>query len=146
MTWITASEINNKGFYVERSTGNGDWKALGFVKGKGQGSIYQFMDKKPLNPSYYRLWQMDNDDKETLSKVISIEIKGNDNRLKAYPNPVSDVLTIETEATGDYHIINILGQIILRGPVSTQQIDVSVLSQGNYVLKVGIEQVKFIKQ
>ena len=89
---------------------------------------------------------MDNDAKETLSKVISIEIKGNDRKLKAYPNPVSDVLTIETEATGDYHIINILGQIILRGPVSTQQIDVSALSQGNYVLKVGIEQVKFIKQ
>ena len=130
----------------ERSTDNGDWEALGFVKGKGQASIYQFMDKKPLNSSYYRLRQMDNDGKETLSKVISIQIKGNDRKLKAYPNPVSNVLTIETDATGDYQIVNILGQIILRGPVSLQQIDVSALSQGNYVLKIGVEQVKFIKQ
>ena len=146
--------MNNKGFDVERSTGNGEWLILGFVKGNNKGSTYQFSDPRrdamhrvsTTATDYYRLRQIDNDGTETLSKVISIQSKGKDNKLKAYPNPVSNVLTIETEATGDYHIINILGQIILRGPVSAQKIDVSALTQGNYVLKVGIEQVKFIKQ
>jgi hypothetical protein len=98
------------------------------------------------------LRQIDNDGKETFSKVISIVTKGKA-KLNVYPNPVSNTLTIETdfdiarnEANRDYQIINLLGQTVLRGTASTQNIDVSVLPQGSYVLKVGSEQVKFIKQ
>ena len=147
LNWATASETNNKGYDIERSRDGNTFQSIGNVKGIGKAANYNFVDVNPYNGvNYYRLKQMDFDDKETLSKVISIQIKGNDRKLKAYPNPVSNVLAIETEATGDYQIINILGQIILRGPVSLQQIDVSALVRGNYVLKVGIEQVKFIKQ
>ena len=69
----------------------------------------------------------------------------NDNRLKVYPNPVSDVLIIETTEARDYQILNLLGQQILVGK-TTQRIDVSVLPQGTYFLKIGAEQVKFVKQ
>ena len=88
---------------------------------------------------------MDNDGKETLSKVISVQSKGND-KLKVYPNPVSNILTIETEVNTDFQIINLLGQAILTGKTTAQRIDVSALPQGSYVLKVGAEQVRFIKQ
>ena len=88
---------------------------------------------------------LDNGGKETLSKVVAIQSKGND-KLKVYPNPVSNTLTIETEANGDFQIINFLGQTILRGQSTTSSIDVSALPQGSYVLKVGAEQVRFIKQ
>jgi Secretion system C-terminal sorting domain len=97
------------------------------------------------------LRQIDNDGKETFSKVISIVTKGNA-KLNVYPNPVSNTLTIETdfdmarnEANRDYQITNLLGQTVLRGTASTQ-INVSALPQGSYILKVGAEQVKFIKQ
>ena len=152
LTWTTANEVNNKGFDVERLMANGDWETLGFVKGNDKASTYQYIDDLTFGKfptfqklNYYRLSQIDNDGKETLSKVITIESKVN-SKLKVYPNPVYTQLTIETEATGDYQILNILGQIILRGPVSAQRIDVSALTQDNYVLKVGGEQVKFSKQ
>jgi hypothetical protein len=29
LSWSTASEVNNKGFEVERSTGKGEWKQIG---------------------------------------------------------------------------------------------------------------------
>ncbi|MBL7817304.1 MAG: T9SS type A sorting domain-containing protein [Saprospiraceae bacterium] len=69
--------------------------------------------------------------------------------LKIYPNPVSTTLRIETELGNDYQITNILGQTILRGqitPSATSGIDVSVLASGTYILKIGQEQTKFVKQ
>ena len=159
LNWATANEVNNKGFQVERRLGNsqqatGDsWEVLGFITAKNKSSTYQFLDVTPpsgAGGAYYRLRQIDNDGKETFSKVISISSKGSD-KLKAYPNPVSTVLTIETsviaknEANYDYQIINLLGQQVSSGKAA-QRIDVSVLPQGTYFLKLGLEQVKFIKE
>ena len=146
LTWTTANEVNNKGFQVERITDNPEhsgWIILGFKTANNKSSTYTFTDNTPLSTSYYRLRQLDNDGKETLSKVISIATKGN-NKLKVYPNPVSTVLTLDTEG-GDFQIINLLGQQVLTGK-GTQQIDVSALPEGTYVLKVGADQGKFIKQ
>jgi Secretion system C-terminal sorting domain/Protein of unknown function (DUF1573) len=146
LTWITANEINNKGFQVERKQATGDsWETLGFVKGNGVASTYNFTDKTPYNVSYYRLKQMDNDSKETISKVVSVNKDKTKEKLKVYPNPVSNILIVETNQVGDYQVINLLGQQVMVGK-SAQQIDVSALVQGAYLLKVGTEQVSFVKQ
>ena len=148
LTWTTANEVNNKGFEIERLNGN-DWQNIGFKTANNKASSYQFIDNTPLSISTYRLRQIDNDGKETLSKAISIVANG-DGKLKAYPNPVSNTLTIETgDANAHYQIINLLGQTILRGQTPSagaRTLDVSALSKGSYVLKVGAEQVKFVKQ
>jgi pyruvate carboxylase len=44
-----------------------------------------------------------------------------------------------------FQVINLLGQQVLVGK-TTQQLDVSALPQGTYVLKVGTEVAKFVKQ
>jgi len=144
LTWKTANEVNNKGFQVERQIENADWTTLDFVKANGKASTYQFTDNNPSATAYYRLRQIDNDGKETLSKVISIATKGH-GKLVFYPNPISNTLTVNTEES-DFQIFNLLGQQILRGQISAQNIDVSALPQGTYVLKVGAEQAKFVKQ
>jgi hypothetical protein len=140
--------VNNKGFAVERRQAKGDsWQTLSFVNGNNKASTYQFMDNAPLSTSYYRLSQIDNDGKETLSKVITISSKGN-SRLKVYPNPVSNTLTVENTEGSDFQILNLLGQQVLTGktPSGGRGLDVSALPQGTYILKVGTEQAKFIKQ
>ena len=76
---------------------------------------------------------------------VSVQTLSEKDKLKVYPNPVSNTLTIETEVKGDYQIFNLLGQEILRGPSAAQRIDMSALPQGNYVLKVGLEQARFNK-
>jgi hypothetical protein len=146
LTWTTANEVNNKGFNVERLMDNGQWITLGFVNAKSKAASYDFTDNTPLSTSYYRLRQIDSDGKETLSKVVSVS-RNASTKLKVYPNPVSNVLTIETnDATGSFQILNLLGQQVLSGKTTAQRIDVSALPQGSYVLKVGAEQVKFVKQ
>jgi hypothetical protein len=143
LTWHTASEVNNKGFDIERLNGN-DWENIGFVKGNSKASTYTFTDITPLNTSYYRLRQMDNDGKKTLSKVVSIATKST-GKLAVYPNPVTNILTIETELVGNLQIFNLLGQQVLTGKTA-QQLDVSALPKGTYFLKIGEEQAKFVKQ
>ena len=148
LEWETASEINNKGFQIERQMANGAWEILGFVYAKGKAARYEFTDKAPLSINYYRLRQMDVNGKETFSKVASVAIDGV-SKLKIYPSLVKNTLTIEFDATNheakDFYIANLLGQQVLSGKVA-QRIDVSALSQGTYIIKIGTEQAKFIKQ
>ena len=146
LTWQTASEVKNKGFEVERLMVNGEWLIMGFVKAQGKAAIYDFVDNQPLSTSYYRLRQIDNDGKETLSKVISIQSKGKGKALTIYPNPVSNTLTLENTEGVNFQILNLLGQQVLNGKMNGQRLDVSRLPQGTYVLKVGTEVAKFVKQ
>ncbi|MBO3099164.1 T9SS type A sorting domain-containing protein [Gelidibacter pelagius] len=71
-----------------------------------------------------------------------------------YPNPVSNILTIETPVGANYKlkVINQLGQLVLRQNknTSSSSLDVSTLSKGLYFLNInsendGKQTVKFIK-
>ena len=94
LSWQTASELNNKGFEVQRkATGKNEWSVLGFVKGVGtstEPADYSYTDNNPLNgKSFYRLKQVDFDGSSKLcnpvevsfSPVISFSLAQN------YPNP-----------------------------------------------------------
>ena len=154
LTWSTANELSNKGFQVERQQLTGDsWDVLGFKTANNKEGTYNFIDHNPLSTSYYRLRQIDNDGKETLSKVVSVS-RSPSTKLKVYPNPVSNVLTVETDfvlagnEANAFQIYNLLGQQVLHGkaPFGGWGLDVSALPKGTYFLKVGVAQVKFIKQ
>ena len=106
---------------------------------------YTFTDEMPFGGvNYYRLRQVDRDSKEKVSNIVSA-ISQNSTKLRTYPNPVSTILTIDTEATGNFQILNLLGQVLMNGTFSNR-IDVSGLSEGAYILKIGTEQTRFIKQ
>ena len=117
----------------------------------GKAARYDFVDKTPFKVNYYRLRQIDFDGQETLSKVIAVAKEGVPT-LKAFPTIVTDgVLNLEglenaanTEG-GTFSIYNLLGQLVLSGKTMAQ-LDVSTLPQGTFILKIGFEQVKFVKQ
>jgi hypothetical protein len=157
LEWETATEINNRGFQIEVSSEPSKaeaWKILGFVNGKGKAATYSFTDdligrNADNGTIYYRLRQMDIDGKETVSKVVALASQST-RKLKVYPTLVANVLTIEAETTAtgeayDFYIVNLLGQQVMAGKV-TQRLDVSALPQGTYILNVGTERAKFIKQ
>jgi hypothetical protein len=163
LTWRTASERDNKHFDIERSADGSTFHSIGQVKGNNKPSSYQFVDNQPFATSYYRLRQLDFDGTETFSKIVSVERRDAINRVstKVYPNPVSSLLTIEVIARNEategpsFQIFNLLGQQVLnhatsatssRFQTSTTLIDISALPQGTYILKVGAEQAKFVKQ
>ena len=68
-----------------------------------------------------------------------------------YPNPAHDFITIvetfpETSQISDFQIVNILGETVLSGPITSEsmQIDVSNLPAGLYLLKIADKSVKIV--
>ena len=151
-------EINNKGFYVERSKNGKDFSSIGFVKGAGNSNkivnyTYTDVSLKDINVSktYYRLNQVDMDGKSTYSKVISLSLENpaNAGNWKLYPNPVKDVATVELnlEASSKVkaQLVSRDGKTVLnvdKGVLNegTQQfyINTQSLAKGSYILRVTI--------
>ncbi len=67
--------------------------------------------------------------------------------LKLYPNPAQDVLHIEGLASKEfeYEVLSIDGKLLQKGK-SQGEISVKELRKGNYMLRVGQQQVSFVKQ
>ncbi len=142
LTWTTETEINNKGYDVQRQTSNGSWEALGFVKGTGLPSTYSFEDKTPLSISYYRLRQMDFDGKETLSKVVSVA-QSQKGQVRVSPNPASDKVNISLSNNDGFEatiitVYDLLGKQVLtqKTTANTVELDMSSLAKGTYLLKI----------
>jgi hypothetical protein len=94
LKWTTASETNNHGFIVERSTDNQQFYSIGFVKGAGstqepQEYIYTDSPDEP-GTYHYRLKQTDFNGTYKYSDVVTAEFTGNINQYileQNYPNP-----------------------------------------------------------
>jgi hypothetical protein len=95
LDWTTASELNNRGFEIERNVDN-NWVTVGFVEGKGTTSdlqSYRFIDQLNLVNAQsinYRLRQIDFDGTYSYSNEIEVEFSPVPNDLvleQNYPNP-----------------------------------------------------------
>ncbi|MGN7889974.1 choice-of-anchor D domain-containing protein [Dyadobacter endophyticus] len=77
LQWRTASETDNAGFYIERSTNAANWHEIGFVKGNGTANTskaYRFEDINPMpGMNYYRLRQTDFDGKTEHSRIRAVK-------------------------------------------------------------------------
>lgn len=75
--WATASELNNAGFHVERSSYGVRFDAIAEVEGIGTAHTvthYEAIDSAPLpGLSYYRLRQTDLDGTVTWSEGVAVE-------------------------------------------------------------------------
>ncbi|MFA6979824.1 MAG: YCF48-related protein [Ignavibacteriaceae bacterium] len=123
LNWITASEINNKGFYIERKTSNNNYKKMEFITGKGTSTKrndYTYTDKNLVNGYYtYRLKQVDHDGREELSREVTVWIVSNPELFELsqnYPNPFNPntKITFRTGRSGvlKLTVYNLLGEKI----------------------------------
>jgi hypothetical protein len=109
LNWQTSSELNNRGFEIQRkqvfssqsTVINKDWVTIEFVSGKGtttETSDYNFIDEPLESGLYtYRLKQIDyNGDFKYSDEVDDNFIFATDFRLSQnYPNPFNPATTIE---------------------------------------------------
>ncbi|MFA6598067.1 MAG: T9SS type A sorting domain-containing protein [Ignavibacteriaceae bacterium] len=125
LKWNTATELNNYGFEIERTVGDGQsavgyWEKIGFVNGNGNSNSskdYFFTDDNNIAGKYiYRLRQIDNDGSFKYSDEIEVEI-GTPTRYSLaqnYPNPFNPTTTISfsisEEAKVTLSIYNQLGE------------------------------------
>jgi hypothetical protein len=121
--WSTATELNNRGFELERKL-DGEWQKVTFIEGKGtttEKSNYTYSDKFKYDgfqgTLQYRLKQIDFDGTITYSKAISVEVDFTPKEYtlyQNYPNPFNPSTTIKFALPFDSNvritIYNLLGE------------------------------------
>ncbi len=121
--WSTATELNNKGFDLERKL-DGEWQRLSFVEGKGtttEKSDYSYLDNFKYEgyegTVQYRLKQIDFDGTFTYSNIISVEVDFTPKEYalyQNYPNPFNPSTTIKFALPFDSNVritvYNLLGE------------------------------------
>ncbi|RXR20774.1 T9SS type A sorting domain-containing protein [Flavobacterium amnicola] len=71
--------------------------------------------------------------KETVRETEASEVV----EIKLYPNPVSSILNITAVSeNATYRVYNVFGQTILDGKINNGTIDVSRLTNGNYIMEI----------
>jgi Secretion system C-terminal sorting domain len=169
--WSTASEQNNSGFNIERSTNGTDFENIGFVKSlspSGNSSSrldYSFTDYNPIGlKQYYRLKQTDFDGTSKYSAIVMVtrEAPTELTLTKVYPNPSKESIYINAASPSrmnlQFLIADLNGRIVRKkqvfADIGNNGFDISVaeLAPGTYILQAInaqnkiVASEKFIKQ
>jgi len=164
LKWTTATESNNSGFMIERSSDKVDFNEVTFVNGKGtttEVSDYEYVDVIS-NPGtyYYRLKQFDFDGSFNYSKIVETEVEGPQVFVLSqnYPNPFNPSTMIKFSLPVDSYVrielFNTLGEKVdeLKNreySIGNHQIsfDASKLSNGVYYYTInanGVDGSSFV--
>ncbi len=100
LSWTTATELNNLGFEVQRSSDAREFYSVGFVEGHGtttEPQTYSYADRKLDDGKYfYRLKQVDFSGTYEYSNVVEVDWRAFNSYLleQNYPNPFNPTTTI----------------------------------------------------
>ncbi len=163
LEWVTASELNNSHFEIQRSSNGVDFTVIGEAEGRGtveEITYYDFVDAMPYaGINYYRLKQIDFDGKFEYSEVIPIEFDGlPKGEVRISPNPFENtvVLEFETETGNDFYstrfieLFDLYGKRIqvwqIQADAAIKTLDLSHLSSGAYILRTQVGSQSSINQ
>lgn len=146
LKWETVTEINNKGFGLERSTNGNDWEAIAFIASQaGDGNSnsrlgYQYTDLNTNKAiTQYRIKQMDLDGNYKYSEVRAVQGDQQDARTVVFPNPSTDgnlTIVFADAAPRDISLLDMTGRTIKqwRG-FQNNSLAISSLTTGMYTVR-----------
>ena len=146
LVWQTVSEQNSKGFYIEKSADGITYQQVTFIPTQATGGIssqklvYDYYDDQPLaGISYYRLKQVDINNKMLYSGVAKIDFSRAGNAISVYPNPAADHVTVAgLSGSETLQLFNSTGQFIRKekSTGANTMLNIAALSPGVYQLIV----------
>ena len=154
LLWITTTELNNRGFEIERKNSDeNNWRKISFIEGKGtttEVNVYSYSDRDLPSGTYlYRLKQIDFDGSFTYSAEVEVNVGLPATYLleQNYPNPFNPVTIIKYSLPKDGNvklgIYNILGEevnILSNGiqKAGSYQIEWKGVDRNNDILPAGV--------
>jgi Secretion system C-terminal sorting domain/BNR repeat-like domain len=155
LTWSTATEKNNRGFEIQRSTDGANFSTIGFVQGNGtttNQNSYSYTDSPTGGKFYYRLKQIDYDGSFNYSQTVEIYNHSSFNYALSqnYPNPFNPSTTIKYSIKNpgmvSLKVFDVLGNEVASLVNQHQQtgtyevtFDASLLASGVYYYRMSTE-------
>ena len=151
LSWQTATEINNRGFAVERNT-NGVWEQIAFIASQasaGNSSSllnYSYTDANSAKGiSQYRIQQIDIDNKSSYTEIRVVRGIDQPGKIIVYPNPSSDgkvnIVFEDMVAIRDVSLIDMNGRTVKQwNGVSNNNLQIENLVPGFYSLRVVVRE------
>ena len=151
--WITATEINNYGFEIQRRSENSEYQTIGFVNGNGTSTnrvTYNYVDKNlTKNKYYYRLKQIDFDGSFEYSNEVLVDINelADFKLFQNFPNPFNPSTTVKISIPQDSFVkiaiydvlgneLKVLKQDLINAGIHQFEINGSDLASGMYFVKM----------
>jgi hypothetical protein len=156
LKWETSSESANKGFELQRKTGNGGFTAIAFVPtlaNSGNSSsplAYNYTDiNTEKGISGYRIKQIDLNGKSSYSEIRAVRGIDQKGKMIIYPNPSvnGEVNILFEEMSENYCIslIDINGRVYKKwNNLSSTTLKIGNLVPGMYCLQITNEKTKEI--
>lgn len=109
--WITASETNNAGFELQKSTDAANFERIAWIDGQGNSTVatnYKYVDADIQEDIvyYYRLKAIEIDGKYEYSPIVSATYEGDFADAQVFPNPIrqNEKLSLIAISNGQLHI------------------------------------------
>jgi uncharacterized repeat protein (TIGR01451 family) len=165
LSWTTASETNNSGFTLQRSTTADIWTDVGFVAGAGTTLETQRYSLTDIDAAFeaetlrYRLRQVDLDGSTAYSPVVEVTLGAPDEDAitGVYPMPVADRASVRVSLAREGNVraslYDMLGRevaVLTDGfePAGRMRLplDASGLASGTYFVRVVTERGTLVEQ
>jgi len=136
LVWVTASELNNDYFTIERSETDLNFIAIEYIPGAGttnEVNEYKYTDLNPIEgKSFYKLKQTDFDGKSEAFDMVSMLIKSKaEIEVVLYPNPSTGdnvYLKVPSSEGDDFNVL--INDLLGRNFIS----DLTFIEQGESTL------------
>jgi hypothetical protein len=163
LTWISATETNNKYYTIERSDDGVNYSLVANVNGAGNSTSptdYSTTDESPNSGlNYYRLSQTDFDGNKTILGILPVAVNISVDGLKVFPNPANNNCVVsfndKKEESFQLSVYDYMGREMLKRTLQTAiginstELDISGLSPGLYFVALPanghVLNTKFIK-
>lgn len=152
LNWSTATELNNKGFEIQKKSATSDFMTVGFVNGNGSSTevhSYSFSETNIAGTYTYRLRQVDFNGNSEFSDAVEVVVSNPDQYSlnQNYPNPFNPStkidFTLAQSGMVKLAVYNLLGQQVqtlvneVRGAGShSVSFNASNLTSGIYFYKL----------
>lgn len=148
LKWETSSEINASKFVIERSFDGTNWAAIHTINSAGNSGIplqYRYDDiNVPAKTIFYRLKFVDIDGVVTYSNIKKLSLNAAAVSLSFYPNPVTDVLYVESTMPFSnavtVKISDLSGRVqsvsFVKNDVNKLKVNTATLAAGVYFLQI----------
>lgn len=115
LNWITAIEINNNYFEIQKSTDGINFETIAYINGKGNSTnlnYYSYLDQNNLITSYYRLKQVDFDNRFSYSHIVSSYTPSSSFKITQINSSKDFYILTEKKDSYTIRIFNIGGQLL----------------------------------